>query len=437
MRSRSGRQNRGIVIALILLCALMLNACTSAANPAASTGATGAESPADLPSAEATTEAMSSGESGESAGTTGTPGATETTGANGEPSGEPKRRAVRFAALGDNLIHPNLYGYADAAAGVEGDGQYDFTVFFEHVLPLMADAELRFINQETISGGDELGLSGYPQFNSPRALIYQIEAMGFNLVNIANNHVLDMGVRGIYHALYHWNRTRVTYAGAYADEEDRAMIRVREVDGVRFALLSYTSHTNGIPADAPWRIPYMVEDEVRRDVAAAKQMADFVIVSAHWGWDDAFPIDEFQRNFARIFAESGVDLVVGTGPHLLQHIEWLDRPDGSKMLCAFSLGNYASGMLGPFNELTGLLRATFVIDGDQRSIEQVEMIPLVMHKEVGDKTMGVYLLSDYTDEMAARSAVNHYRGGLNLPYLHQILREQIAPEFLPEEFRGQ
>ncbi|MDO4799231.1 MAG: CapA family protein [Bacillota bacterium] len=353
-----------------------------------------------------------------------------------ETTAPPERHKVRFVGLGDNLIHPNLYAFADAAHGVEGDGKYDFTVFFEQIRPLLEEADLRFINQETISGGDELGLSGYPTFNSPRDLIYQLESLGFNFINLANNHSLDMGVRGIYHALYHWNRTDVTTAGIYADAEDRETIRVREVNGIRFALLSYTSHTNGIPADEPWRVGYMVEEEVRRDVARAKELADFVIVSAHWGWDDIFTIDDFQRNFAEIFADSGVDMVVGTGPHLLQHIEWIDRPDGSRMLCAFSLGNYASGMIGPFNELSGLLQATFVVEGERKSIEEVQMIPLVMHKEVADDKMGVYLLSEYTAEMAEKSAVNHYRGGLNLPYFRQILEEQIAPEFLPSEFRS-
>lgn len=352
-------------------------------------------------------------------------------------STQPERQSkvVSFLGVADNLIHPNLYDYADSKKGTMNDGEYDFTVFYENIKPYLEKTDLKFINQETISGGDELGLSGYPQFNSPRALIYQLEDLGFNLIGMANNHSLDTGVRGIYHALYHWSKTGCTYAGIYADEEDRAQIRVREVDGVRFALLAYTSHTNGIGSDTPWRVSYMNEEDIRRDVAEAKKVADFVIVSAHWGWDDIFQIDDYQRTYAQIFADSGVDLVVGTGPHLLQHIEWYDRADGKKMLCAFSLGNYCSGMIQPFNELSGMLTLNFVKDGDETRIEDVVMIPLVMHKEADDVYMNVYEFSEYTDELAAKSAVNIYTGGLTLPYLRRILHEQIADEFLPEEFR--
>lgn len=346
-----------------------------------------------------------------------------------------ERKVISFLGVADNLIHPNLYDYADAKKGGMNDGEYDFSVFYENIKSYLARTDLKFINQETISGGDELGLSGYPQFNSPRDLIYQLRDLGFNMVNLANNHSLDTGARGIYHALYHWSKTGCTYAGIYTDEEDRARIRVREINGVRFALLGYTSHTNGIASDTPWRVGYMNEEDIRRDVAEAKKVADFVIVSAHWGWDDIFNIDDYQRTYAQLFADVGVDLVVGTGPHLLQHIEWYDRADGSKMLCAFSLGNYCSGMIGPFNELSGMLTLDFVMDGEEKRIENVVMIPLVMHKEANDSYMGVFELSKYTDEMAAKSAVNIYTGGLSIPYFRQVLKEQIADEFLPEEFR--
>lgn len=346
-----------------------------------------------------------------------------------------ERKVISFMGVADNLIHPNLYDYADSKAGTMNDGKYDFSVFYENIKPYLESADLKFINQETISGGDELGLSGYPQFNSPRELIYQLRDLGFNLVNLANNHSLDMGPRGIYHALYHWSKTGCTYSGIYVDEMDRSTVRIREINGVRFALLGYTSHTNGIAADTEWRVGYMNEDQIKRDVSVAKQSADFVIVSAHWGWDDIFDIDEYQRHYAQVFADAGVDLVVGTGPHLLQHIEWYDRPDGGKMLCAFSLGNYCSGMIRPFNELSGMLTLDFVKDGEDKHVENVVMVPLVMHKEANDTNMGVYKLSEYTEEMAAKSAVNVYTGGLTVSYLRQILNEQIADEFLPERFR--
>lgn len=363
---------------------------------------------------------------------------TETTEATTETTAAPQPVVVSFMGLGDNLIHPNLYDFADRSAGEFGDGTYDFKVFFETVKPDIDEADIAFINQETLSAGDELGLSGYPNFNTPRAMIFQLAELGFDLIGMANNHVLDKGVRGIYHALYNWSKTECVFSGINADPEMREAIPVLEREGVKFAFLAYTSHTNGIGADTDWRVNYMDAEAIARDVAKAKELADFVIVSAHWGWDDVFEIDGYQREYAEVFAKAGVDLVVGTGPHLIQHIEWYDREDGGKMLCAFSLGNYVSGMSSPFNELTGVLKLNFVKEADgAKSLRDVVFSPIVMHKETGDGVMGVYRLKDYTDELAARSSINYFTGGLSVEYLYRILREQIADEFLPQEYRRQ
>lgn len=342
--------------------------------------------------------------------------------------------AVSFMGIGDNLIHPNIYEYADAIAGSAGDGEYDFAHFFENIRSYIDGADIAFINQETLSGGDEQGLRGYPNFNTPRAIIKQIESAGFDLVGMANNHVLDCGISGIYHALYNWAKTECVISGINADEDMRSEIPVLERGGLKFAFLAYTSHTNGISADTDWRVNYMEEEAIMRDVAKAREIADFVIVSAHWGWDDVFDIDGYQMEFAQVFANANVDLVVGTGPHVLQHIQWFDRADGKKMLCAFSLGNYCSGMIGPFNELGGILTLDFVVRGDEKSIENAFFVPTVMHKEEGGD-MGVYLLGEYTDAQVERSLVNIYSGGLTLDYLREVLHEQIDDEFLAEEFR--
>ncbi len=384
-----------------------------------------------------------------------------------------ERKTVHFVAVGDNLIHPPLYHFADKMNGSMEDEKYDFKVFFDCIADEIANADLAFINQETISGGDEKGLSGYPQFNTPRQMIPQLEELGFDLICMANNHALDKGISGIYHALYNWGKTNCVTSGVNADKEMRQTIPTIERNGITFAFLAYTSHTNGITADTDWRVNYMKKEDIIRDVAKAKELADFVIVSAHWGWDDVFTIDDFQREYAQIFADAGVDIVVGTGPHVLQHIEWIDRQQteneltkttmsssessdeaeskpattenekikansgftADKMLCIFSLGNYCSGMHGPFNELAGMIMLDFTLEDDQKSIEHITFIPTVMHKNSDYSDQGVYLLKDYTEELAAQSAVNVYEGGLTVDYLYSILKEQIAPEFLPEEYQ--
>ncbi len=455
---------RNVIFTLLIASALLFSGCNQSSAKTTETTSVPTEEAVNKASTEISTTETASLETVIADSTEDQEDAnSQSTEATATSEAESQKKTVHFVGVGDNLIHPPLYHFADSADGTMGDENYDFKVFFHCIAEEIANADLAFINQETISGGDEKGLSGYPQFNTPRQMIPELEELGFDLVCMANNHALDKGISGIYHALYNWAKTDCVTSGVNADKEMRQTIPTIERNGVTFAFLAYTSHTNGITADTEWRVNYMKKEDIMRDVAKAKEVADFVIVSAHWGWDDVFPIDDFQREYAQVFADAGVDIVVGTGPHVLQHIEWIERQkadvvteeiadeseakketdstktsDGStkdKMLCIFSLGNYCSGMLGPFNELAGMITLDFSIEEGEKSIENIVFIPTVMHKNGDYSRQGVYLLKDYTEELAAQSAVNIYKGGLTVDYLYSILKEQIAPEFLPEEYR--
>lgn len=338
-----------------------------------------------------------------------------------QPPEPPK--VVKFMGIGDNLIHPPLYYCADYKKGEFNDGEYDFSYLFECISEDIAEADIRFINAETISGGDELGVSGYPSFNSPTQLIYDTANAGFNLIALANNHSLDKGPRGVIHAKYRWEQTDAITSGINVDKKDRGSHRIFTINDIRFGFISYTSHTNGIPPDQPWRVNYMKEEDILRDLPPLREEVDFLIVSAHWGWDDIFRIDDFQRHHANLFAQMGADLVVGTGPHVLQKMEWIEHED-HKTLVAFSIGNYASGMHGAFNALGGVLKLDFVMDNKGRYIENINFVPTIMHLSADDTKHNVYKLSDYTEEMAMEHYVRSIDGRFGLEYFKQILLDE-------------
>lgn len=191
---------------------------------------------------------------------------------------------VHFSGVGDNLIHDSIYRDADRLAGEMNDGLYDFLPMYEDVKDEIEKSDLAFINQETILGGDELGLSGYPTFNSPQCLAEQLPAFGFNMINHATNHALDKWETGVNNAISFWRQqSGIVMAGIYDSWEDRAEVRVIEKNGIRFSFLAYTYGTNGIESYAGYAIPYFDETAIREDVARAKEVSDVVIVSAHWG----------------------------------------------------------------------------------------------------------------------------------------------------------
>jgi poly-gamma-glutamate capsule biosynthesis protein CapA/YwtB (metallophosphatase superfamily) len=341
------------------------------------------------------------------------------------PEKEPEKKdeektKVSFIGVGDNLIHEMIYIQADKAAGSENDGTYDFTPMYEHVKKDVENADIAYIDQESIIGGDDLGISGYPTFNSPDQVARDVAATGFDLINTANNHCLDMYQAGIDHSSKIWSEQKgIVTAGTYTSNEDRNKIRVIERKGIKFSFLAYTYGTNGIEPPHEYSVAYFDEEQIKKDVAAAKKVSDVVIVSAHWGDENVSAPTDFQKKYAQLFADLGVDVVVGEHPHVIQPVNWVDGKDGNHTLVIYSLGNFLSGMLDVNNVLSGMIRFNFVKDNKSGKIqiEDVKWEPLITHY-TGDakdilntrKDFTVYKLSDYTDELAAKHGLNGVDG---------------------------
>lgn len=316
---------------------------------------------------------------------------------------------VTFSAVGDNLMNMPVVDAADANAGAMYDGWYDFTPMYSGVGDIVASHDLNFIDIETILGGDYLGLSGYPSFNSPSCIAEQVAAYGWNLATTATNHTLDMGVEGIANSCATWAQyPQVTVAGTYTSWEDRARVRVTECRGIRFALLAYTDYLNGIPV--PEGYEYAVAtadvDAMAADVARAHEVADVVIVAMSWGSENSFEPNDAQRYYAQALANLGVDLVVGFGPHVIQPIEWYQgydeagNPTGSQTLVVFSLGNFLSNQPYSYAEVEGCFTCTFERLGDHGPVTLTDLAwtPLVNHIDGGYHE--VFKLKDYTYDLA-------------------------------------
>lgn len=192
--------------------------------------------------------------------------------------------------------------------------------------------------------GDGYELSYYPMFNSPQDVGYDLQELGFDVVGIANNHMLDKGAKGLEKTIAFWkNMEGVLLIGGYDSREDYDTVRVLEKNGIKIAFLAYTYGTNGLTkaASSPVVIPYINEDDITRQVAAAKNAADAVIVSVHWGDEGSFKPNDAQKRTAQLFADCGVTAIIGHHPHVIQPVEWITGKNGNKTLCVYSLGNFA------------------------------------------------------------------------------------------------
>lgn len=259
-------------------------------------------------------------------------------------------RTVKHASLilcGDAILHESVY--MDAK---KPDGSFDFDRQLHHVRNLIQSYDLKYYNQETILGGRELGLSGYPAFNSPAEFgEYMIET-GFNLISTATNHCLDMGTPGIRNAVSLFQRyPQVVMGGICAEPEERKRIPSITVNGIRIAFLSWCEQLNGNVPEEPWMVNLFTghEEEMLEQIRQAKAENDAVILAIHWGEEYAATPNETQRSLAKACAEAGADLIIGNHVHVIQPFERIGTTP-----VFYAMGNLISSQLNQEN-LIGMI----------------------------------------------------------------------------------
>lgn len=260
-----------------------------------------------------------------------------------------KETYASMVMVGDALIHGTVYGTAHRYANYNG---YDFKPMLEHIKERVKDYDLAYYNQETILGGTELGLSTYPLFNSPYEVGDAFIDAGFNLVSLATNHTIDKGEKGVLNSRNYWNQQAdVLAAGSYSSFEERDKVVIKEVNGIKYAFLSYTTYTNGliVPTGKEYLVNVYDEDLIKEEIARYRDQVDLLMVAMHWGTEYmTYPTNE-QKEISEYLASLGVDLIIGCHPHVIEPIEYIDDT-----LVIYSLGNFISSQIG-VERLTGLM----------------------------------------------------------------------------------
>jgi len=351
------------------------------------------------------------------------------------------RKNLRFSFLcaGDNVIHPALYIEAKRRA-TEDSREYNFMPMYSDVADIIASADIAFINQETLMAGDEeYGLSGYPHFNSPQDLGYELYDLGFDIVNIANNHMLDKGAKGLSDTLDFYSTLDFMMIGGYRNQTDYDTVRIYEHEGVKIAMLSYTEHTNGLSLSSSSELitPLLDDEVIKKQVKAAKESADLVFVSVHWGEENTTTPTQKQKHYAKVMADSGVDVIIGHHPHVLQPIEWLEGDGGKKTLCIYSLGNLVSEMEHSINMVGGIVTFDIAVeDGGDPFIDNVKLTPTIFHFGMNYFSTHLYLLEDYSEELASKHGTRIYGSSSDHTYTYEdfknLVKRVIDADFLPE-----
>ena len=336
-------------------------------------------------------------------------------------SGEITEKRVSFFGAGDNLIHNCVYWQAQDYAGGSG---YDFKPMYELVADRIENAGIAYINQETILGGEEMGLSSYPLFNSPVQLGEDMKELGFDVFSQATNHVFDKGEKGIENTYNFYSRNSdIIMTGIYKKDEKK--YKVIERNDIKVAFVNYTFHTNGLslPKDSKYMVTVVKDndtDELIKTVGEAKKDADFVVCLIHWGDENRTMYNEIQKKTAKKLADAGCSAVIGTHPHSIQPVEFI-----GDTLVAYSLGNFISAQNKPVNLIGGMIEFDFVIKGNEKKIENVSFTPVINQFASRFSNIKIIPFPQYTREMA----LNH-GADVTYDYFKSTIENTIDERFL-------
>lgn len=320
------------------------------------------------------------------------------------PADVPAEITIRM--VGDILLHDRVSQYAK-----QEDGAYWYDGIFDNLEEEIEEADLAIVNQEVIIAGEEFGVSGYPCFNAPFEMGDALVEAGFDVVCHGTNHALDQGKDGLLSCIDFWKTEypEIAVLGINETAEKQDEIYIFEQDGIRVAVLNYTYGTNGIPlpADMPYAVDLLEKEQVVAHIEKAEMLADFTIVCPHWGTEYVLEETKAQRQWAEVFLEHGVDLVLGTHPHVIEPIELMrDEATGHEMLVYYSLGNFvnwtSSSGQGIANRMVGGM-ADVTIGPDEDGdvvVKDYSVTAVVTHLE--SRVNGVYTtkLSEYSQELS-------------------------------------
>lgn len=334
---------------------------------------------------------------------------------------------IRISAAGDIMFHQTQLtsGYDEATK------TYDFKPVFEDVKPILSTSNLAIANLETTLGGPEKGYSGYPLFNSPDEVIDALKYAGIDIVATANNHSLDTGSDGLKRTVQKLNENGIDTVGTYAEKPDSRTL-LKDIEGIKIAILAYTESTNGLGSNYPAdqlnnMLNLMTKENILRDIEEAKHLeADFIIAFMHWGTEYMEEPNEKQVEYAKTMAEAGVDLILGSHPHVIQKAEIIET-GASETFVIYSMGNFISNQrketLGPDKELTedGIIVQIDIEKNhltNETKIANVEYVPTWVYRELksGSSNKYTYRILPIADSLLREEISNEYKQRMERSY---------------------
>lgn len=257
------------------------------------------------------------------------------------------------------------------------NGVYDFFDSFKYIKDVKKDGILIGNFESTIRDDNFMG---YPLFRTPRIAIKNLKDAGFDILALANNHAVDGKKEGVTLTKEEVLNQGMTAIGTYFKDEQTLPV-IKEIEGRKIAFLNYTYGVNGLDGwlqNDQYMVNRLDEEKVLQDINYAKENAEGTIVMVHWGTEYKIgEPDKYQEKWLKFFHDNGVDIVLGSHPHVIEKDGFLEK-DGHKMYYIYSLGNFLSNqrreyMDQPYGE-DGVILELLIKPFDEKRIEVKDVI---------------------------------------------------------------
>jgi poly-gamma-glutamate synthesis protein (capsule biosynthesis protein) len=241
---------------------------------------------------------------------------------------------------------------------------------FKCVMDTFGKKDVLFGNLETVLSitGNEKKKSVVLK-SSPDSVTYLDDAK-FDILNVANNHILDLGMEGFKNTLNLLDEHELEYIGA-GFEKSSLNSSIIERNGIKLGFLGYTIGRFKVPEEIS--ISKIKEKKIISDIELIKGKCDFVVVSLHWGTENVFYPSPKQVELAHKLIDHGVTLILGHHPHVLQGIEKYKNG-----LIAYSLGNFQFDC--KLSQSSTNDSIIFCVDFDKNGINNFQIIPIVINE---------------------------------------------------------
>lgn len=306
---------------------------------------------------------------------------------------------IHMSVIGDIMSHSTNFKNAYDSS----DKTYDFSNTFSNISSYIQDADIAVGNLETTFAGSSRGYSGYPTFNTPEALGKNLKDLGIDVLSTANNHCMDKGYSGLVSTLDFLDKFGISHTGTYRSSEDQNTILIKDVNGIKIAFLAFTYGTNGItvPSDKSYAVNLIDKELIKNQIELAKkQEVDLICVNMHWGIEYKLTQNKTQEDLSNFLFENGVDLILGSHPHVLEPMEkrTVTLEDGSTKdgFVIYSLGNFMSGQIYANTKSSVILDIQITKSFDDKiSIDSVNYVPIYLYdKGANSKARTRYTLMD-------------------------------------------